>query len=367
MRDGDTVRGGTASSKKPGTSTQNPPPRLTHPPPHRSLCRAVASTWALSIEGSICDVDPFAALGARGVIAALHPPAPKRGLGPLELLARLGEPLCAVCGDGVGAHLSLVEFHRLCEDCAEGLGEEAKLCFNRFLFKHSEVIPVASEEELLEALAGDEAFNFSRTILLTSSIELEHGLLLDHYHVRIRGIDGVVTLSCASGPAITVYKRFALVESLNLVSGGELDDDEYGDSSHWPAIEAVIAPASLLLRGCAIEGNVGSAVMVDGCSAVLERCMVLSDSFYGLICKTRGADTFFAAAYGCSFQGSMWHISAGAEIAGGEEAALFAANFFSVEADERVTKMNKEWPRGVVQPWRRGWLRRGRGIVEEVA
>ena len=353
------------------TPTSSPHPRP--PPPPRSLCRAVASTWALSIEGSICDVDPFAALGARGVIAALHPPAPKRGLGPLELLARLGEPLCAVCGDGVGTRLSLVEFHRLCEECAEGLGEDAKLCFNRFLFKNAAVVSVANEEELREAIEVDEnndgSFTYWRTIVLTNSIELKHGLAI-FVPVRLRGIEDGVTLSCASATAVNVFaESFVLVESLSLVSGeADFYEEEFGDNTHWPTVLLETGPAFLLLRGCAIQGNVGSAVMcLEGSSAVLENCVVSSQSFYGLICKTKGVDTFFAAAHGCSFRGSTWHISAGAEIAGGEEAALVAANFFSAEADERVTKRDKEWPRGVVQPWRRGWLRRGRGIVEEVA
>jgi hypothetical protein len=88
------------------------------------------------------------------------------------------------------------------------------------------------------------------------------------------------------------------------------------------------------------------------------RFLATTDATFLFADKTQQGN-FFAAAYGCSFSENWWHISAGKEILEDEEEALCAANF-EKSGGEFVTKHNSEWLRGTVQPWRRGWLSRGK-------
>jgi hypothetical protein len=331
------------------------------------LWHTVASTWVHSIEGSMCDVDPFASLGPAGAFAALRPPPPQRGLSSLALLARLGAPACTSCGGGVGALWHAAELRRVCGECGEGV-EGLAPCWNRFLFApRSAGVRVASEGELRAALeALDPEFDFSlgaRVIVVTADIEL--GAHLELYDsIRLCGETEGITLSCATGPAVMTAAPFVLIDNLSLVSGEADYAEEYQEGNHWPTIEAFHVgwgTAHLLLRGCSVHGNVGSAVMNDGNSVVMEKCEISSNHFYGFINKTR-ADTFFAAAYACRFGGSMWHISAGSEIIEGERAALVAANFdddvhpWTTAAD--LVSRSESYKKGVVQPWRSGWIQR---------
>ena len=186
------------------------------------LWHTIASTWVHAIEGSMCDVDPFASLGPAGAFAALRPPPPKRGLSSLALLARLGAPACTSCGGAAGALWHAAELRRVCEECGEGVAGLAP-CWNRFLFApRSAGVRVASEEELRAALeALDPEFDFSlgaRVIVVTADIERSAQREV-HDSIRLCGETKGITLSCAVGPVVMTAAPFALIENLSLVSG----------------------------------------------------------------------------------------------------------------------------------------------------
>jgi hypothetical protein len=101
----------------------------------------------------------------------------------------------------------------------------------------------------------------------------------------------------------------------------------------------------------------GSAVMNNTGSIVMDNCDVDSESFYGLINKSSGTSGFFASVRASRFTGSLWHISAGADLTTEDEEALLAPNEF-LEEEENVTRNTTEWTKGIVQPWRRGCLQR---------
>ena len=136
------------------------------------IWRTILSMWDRSIEGSLCDVDPFAALGPAHAYTALHPKGPKPGLSPLELLRRRGNPACALCGDWTHL-LDQLEVSRVCNECAKGLEEEATVpCYNRFLFTGSVELHVSDEEGLREAIDDAEQEGSPSTIVMTADIEL---------------------------------------------------------------------------------------------------------------------------------------------------------------------------------------------------
>ena len=293
-------------------------------------------------------------------------------MSPLELLRRLGNPACALCGDCTHL-LDLLEVSRVCNECAEGLEEEATVpCYNRFLFAGSVELHVSDEEGLREAIDDAEQEGSPCTIVMTADIELSATLELYCEAICLRCANKGITLRCESGPAVMSAAHFLLVEDVHMHSGC-VRDSYYGDHEgrNFPTIEAIKSsrsPTHMLLRNTSIHGFVGSGVMNDGNAVVLEGCSVSTEYFFGFINKTHQGH-FFAAAYGCRFSKSLWHISAGAELLEDDEKALIAANIDRAASandggrHEFVTRRNKEWRLGTVQPWSCGWLRRGKAAA----
>jgi hypothetical protein len=105
---------------------------------------------------------------------------------------------------------------------------------------------------------------------------------------------------------------------------------------------------------------------MNDCGAiVLNDCAIYSQTYFGVINKSErkeeaggsasAAGRFFASISGCTFSGSMWHISAGADISSVDRLALEAANRFEGNA-EAVTGHHSEYTGGCIQPWRPNWL-----------
>lgn len=166
-----------------------------------------------------------------------------------------------------------------------------------------------------------------------------------------------------------------VVEDLHMEVGRPWAD--YSTTVHFPALETGSLP--VLVHNCVVQGNVGSAVMLDGHGAVsLHGCTIVSQMYYGVIAKpperSRGtavAPQFTLSVRGCSFTESLWHIAVGFKLTAADMAALRDSNTFSSGADDVIDVKDSVFARklsdaddkiqGCVQPWRRGALAAARG------
>ena len=337
-------------------------------------------------EAALFDADPFAVVGPSGVAAALH-----LGLSILDVVRRLGDTHCSQCRAPGAIIFDRTSFRRFCnhESCPLPPDCMRALLFNRFCFfpQHAPgVLAVSSERELRAAIgsATTTAPNFRSTIVVTQSLELSDQLMI--CWAKLCGARGQrVKLTCLTGPVVVTCGMVHL-EDLELVSGdaaGLCGDCGVYHDGNFPAVEVI--HGEMLLRNVRIHGVQGSAVMNDGGSVSLDSCDIRSDEFIGVINKSAddpSADShsvaavvvatsapaatdhsFFMSSRGCTFSGSLWHISAGADISEADEGALVAANCFRPGSclafpDEPVTRHLSEHAGGRIQPWRPGCLHR---------
>lgn len=251
------------------------------------------------------------------------------------------------------------------------------MLLNRFFFRpqHApDITIVSSERELCTAIESIRASVTPQTFFMNCVV-----VVLVAGRVKL-GRGRQVKLTCRTGPVVMAFGMVHL-EDLELVSGDSSDlcDDcgSYHDDN-FPAVEVV--HGTLLLRNVRIHGVQGSAVMNDRGSVSLDSCDIHSDEFFGVINKSVDffADSlsmaavavavpkpaevdqgFFMSSRDCTFSGSLWHISAGADISVADEGALMAANHFCGSScisllGEPVSRHLSNYAGGRIQPWRPG-------------
>jgi len=265
----------------------------------RTLLAVVDERWACW-EAAFFELDPFGIVGAARVMREV-----RAGARCLDLARRFGDAACCACGAPT-MFMSLGAVRRVCDGCPQppGPGAYCPEHINRFVFaKKRDGVRVSSNSELFAAILaaeerrGDEALQ--STIVVTQDINLLEAICTRApFRIVGEGADGArPRLYCASNAAIMASR--AVVEDLALLSGvsPEENDFDFYDGPHFPTVEVLKIPAfsadetselglsrhgQVIVRGCEIEANVGSAVLVDSGALSISENSISSDSYYGV-------------------------------------------------------------------------------------
>ena len=325
-------------------------------------------------EGALSELDPCAVLGPAGFAAAVG-----AGKTPLRLVHALGDSRCGKCGRRGARYYAPVAARRACGSACVPPGDAGGgALINRFFFLRADepgAMRVSTRDELVAAVKACDARDprscdvHLNTVVLTRDIDVDSYLPLD-------------MLKLCGQPGLTRKPRLTSVNVCFVVSGVVLEDlhmevgmpwdDSYRNTLHFPALETGSLP--VLAHNCVVQGNVGSAVMLEEHGAVsLHGCTIVSQMYYGVIAKpperSRGtavAPQFTLSVRGCSFTESLWHIAVGFKLTAADMAALRDSNTFSSGAVDVSDVKDAVFARklsdvddkiqGCVQPWRRGAL-----------